>query len=126
MQSLFRNLDLNRVPHKTVFKHPRPSHSSKASSWRKSGQLCRADVGGHSVTTPLLLCAEVNDLTGIIPDNFDSTSHLRVLTAWGNALTGPIPKTLGLVPNMEVRVYICASELASQRYADPTGYTPST
>ena len=50
--------------------------------------------------------AEYNDLTGIIPDNFDATSHLRVLTAWGNNLTGPIPSTLGLVPNMEVRASV--------------------
>ena len=50
----------------------------------------------------LMLRAEVNNLTGIIPDNFDATSHLRVFIAWGNALTGPIPLTLGTVPNLEV------------------------
>jgi hypothetical protein len=55
--------------------------------------------------TPVLLRTEVNGLTGVIPDNFDATSHLRVLTAWGNGLTGSLPSTLGLVPNMEVRVY---------------------
>ena len=58
--------------------------------------------GTHAPDPEVTLLAEANKLTGSIPDNFDATSHLRVFVAWNNDLTGPIPSTLGLVPNLEV------------------------
>ena len=57
---------------------------------------------GCNLAETCALLAESNNLAGSIPDNFDATSHLRVFVAWNNALTGSIPLTLGLVPNLEV------------------------
>lgn len=41
-------------------------------------------------------------MSGTIPDVFTDTSPLRVFTALSSGLTGPIPETLTLCPDLEI------------------------
>lgn len=48
-----------------------------------------------------LVGADDNSVEGVIPDNFDATSPLKIFTALRNNLSGPLPKSLGTLLHLE-------------------------